>query len=141
MAFTYIDYDESSNNPLETYQGVRVKYDGEKKKKFNSGDFIKDWYYANKFKIKELLETELYFTDSSSVSDFLFDTRIKEKDQEDSFEMRFDECFLRVIDGKPTLCYSPELCIEGAMFYYVEKDTKLTWEELKERCGDFDNKK
>lgn len=134
MAVTYIDYDESSDTPHKTYEGVRVRYSGDKVKKFNSGDFVKDWYYANRFIIKELLDKETHFSHSSSVDHFLFDTRLHRDDN--ILESRYDECFLRVIDEQPKLCYTDEYYEEGVLFYYVDKGTAPTWEELKERCGD-----
>ena len=120
MAVIDIIYNEGGKPTLD-YKSVGMSYsvDGERqKKKFNSGDFVKDWYDAIKWIIQSKIEEPV--CNSSSVDHFIMDGA------------PYDSAYL-VIDGdKPTLHY--EYCEEIELF--VSKGTKPTWKELKKICDD-----
>ena len=118
MSFTTINYEEP--NP-KTYESVEVHgFDDKIKKKFNSGDFVKDWYNHNKF-IAENLVDDPFHTGSSSINHFIMDGA------------KFDSAYVKVIDGKAVLEYEYDYENPGQEFF-VKKGTTPTWDELKEMC-------
>lgn len=125
MAVYGINYDEGNEKDLG-YESVDISYDNLKKRKvFNSGNFIKDWYDLVKFIIMELGQIEPHFIGSSSTDHFFMDGADK----------LYDEAYLvdAVVDGetKSVLSYEYD---EDAIKFYVPKGTQPTWSELKEMC-------
>jgi len=125
MAVYGINYDEGNEIDLG-YESVDISYDSLKKKKiFNSGNFIKDWYDLVKFIIMELGETESHFIGSSSTDHFFMDGADK----------LYDEAYLidATVDGetKSVLSYEYD---EDTIKFYVPIGTRPTWGELKEMC-------
>jgi len=116
-----IDYDEGGS--LE-YESVRL-YSGlnEKDLIFNTGDFVNDWFTA----IKTLV-TEPGVNDgsglqySSSVNDFITDTNL------------YDSAYLITENEKSELIYDTAY-YNKALQFFVPKNEKLTWEELKTRAA------
>lgn len=121
MAVYGINYDEGNKKNLG-YKSIDISYDNLKKKKiFDSGNFVKDWFDLVKFITKELADTESHFTGSSSVDGFFMDGA------------DYDEAYLVVDEkGVPELCYGD--FEEIGMKLYVPAGTKPTWVELKEMC-------
>lgn len=137
MAVTSIKYNEGAKKKNLGYKGVEISYgDGMKKKKvFNSGDFVKDWYDHNKFIILKLSETEFHFSSSSTVNHFIMDGA------------PYDSAYLITGDDTPPyLKYDRgtklmmRLGEEEGIEFFVKKGTKPTWEELKVLCGDVKKK-
>ena len=125
MAVVSIEYNDGNKKDLG-YKSVDVSYNGGKlKKKFNSGDFVKDWYDCIKLILTKIHGKE-HISNSSSVDHFIMDGA------------KFDSAYLKVVKGKAELVYDDKAHEEGIELFVVE-DTKPTWEELKELCGD--NKK
>jgi hypothetical protein len=125
MAVYGIDYDEGNKKNLG-YESVHVSYGNlDKKKVFNSGNFVKDWFDLIKCIIVELSNTESHFVGSSSVDHFFMD----------GADELYDEAYLvdAIVDGetKSVLSYVYD---EDHIKFYVPKDTQPTWEELKEMC-------
>ena len=129
------DYDENGNrielNPSTfEYHGVYLHTENGKHK-FESGNFVKDWYDAKK-KYMEIAETDPYLSASSGVNHFQGDGG------------KFDSGYLHVIDGKPVLKYidrsdpnylsTQEEIYEDGWEFFAEEGTQPTWEELKEIC-------
>lgn len=123
MAFTTINYDEGSDKENLGYESVEIHYGKpEKKKFFKSRNFVKDWFDLRKFQIMKLSDKEAYFTQSSSVDNFIMDGA------------PYDSAYL-VTDEKQVseLCYGSNWYKLGIEFF-VPKSTKPTWAELKEMC-------
>ena len=125
---------------------VRINYDGYKetlkylsvecnKTLYESGDFIKDWYTL----MKDYIVNEMYdgLICSSSVDHFFFDGA------------DYDSCRLQVDDdGKAELIYIDLTSVamgsedwfklvdieDNAIEFFTPKDSKMTWNELKEYC-------
>jgi hypothetical protein len=126
---TYDDDDNIIENPIE-YKSVYLHYsNGEEI--FNSGDFIKDWADAKKFFSTKLMDKEFAFSQSSSVDHFFMDGA------------NYDSAYLHVVEEKPVLKYldkkDPNYLytqkdVYNGWEFFVEKDTKPTWEELKKIC-------
>jgi hypothetical protein len=104
--------------------------------KFDSGDFILDWYNCMKKFYNELVESEGHLSFSSSVDNFIMDGA-----PYDSAYLHFDENetpYLRYMNRvfEPTL----EQMVEDREIYskgiemFVPENTKPSWEELKEYC-------
>lgn len=134
MAVIGINYNEGNKKDLG-YKSVDISYDGLKKKKvFNTGNFVKDWYDMIKFMITKLSEKEDFFVCSSSVDHFRMDGSQK----------FYDPAWL-VTNDKPKLVYThPMLDPDGeesGIKFYVEKGTQPTWEELKEKYDEKGSKK
>lgn len=150
MAFISISYDEGSNKPDLGYKSVNVCYGDNKKKIFDSGDFVKDWYYMRKFLITEISNIESYFSYSSSVDHFIMDSA------------KFDSAYLIVNDDITELKYPSNIPVikntknntkeeqqkflqylvedndidENGIEFFVPENTKPTWAELRKMCGD-----
>ena len=130
MAFTTINYDDGNKKKLG-YKSVEIHYGDNQKKFFATGNFVKDWFDYRKFIIQELLDTEIFFTNSSSVNDFIIDGA------------PYDSAYLHMVDGKPVLkyldrsdpkWYITQQDISEGMELFVPENTQPTWEELKEMC-------
>jgi predicted glutamine amidotransferase len=124
MAFTTINYSEG--NPMKEnlgYESVEIHYGKpEKKKFFNTGNFVKDWFDLRKFQIMELSDKEEFFTHSSTVDHFIMDGAPYESAYLVTDEQEVSE-----------LCYGSDWYTLGIEFF-VPEGTKPTWAELKEMC-------
>ncbi len=118
MAVISIHYDEP--NTLD-YTSVDISFFNNDKKKFNSGDFVKDWFDALKFFVTGDFNNE-HFMYSSSVNHFIMDGAPFE-----SSYLRFDKP-----DGEPYL--TKDYGDGKGMELFVEEGKDYTWLELKERC-------
>jgi len=114
MAFVSINYTEPNQNE---YYSVNVSSRKPKvTKKFDSGNFVKDWWDAMKYLIIEL-EWEYPTSFSSSVDHFMMDGD------------KYDSMYLVEKNGISEL--QSEYDEEGIEFF-VPKGTELTWKELTE---------
>lgn len=130
MAYTTINYDDGNTENLG-YKSVELHYGDKQKKFFATGNFVKDWWDRTKFIIQELLDTEPFFTHSSSVDHFIMDGA------------PYDSAYLHVVDEKPVLKYidtsDPNYLITQEDIYegteiFVPEGTQPTFKELKELC-------
>lgn len=129
MSFVTINYDEGNKETLG-YESVEVHYGKDQKKIFNTGNFIKDWYDYQEFKIKFLLETEPFFTESSSVNHFIMDGA-----PYDCAYLHVPENELKYIDRSDPMWYITQRDVEeNGIEFFVSENTKPTWKELKEMC-------
>jgi len=119
MSITRVRYKETKQ---DTYKAVEVSTQNKKIKRFDSGDFVKDWYDATKYILTEL-PNELHHSNSSTVDHFIMDG-----DAYDSAYLEFDE-----VSEQPYLSY--ENAFDGIELF-VKAGTKPTWNELRELCGD-----
>jgi len=120
MAVYGITYEEGTNTG---YKLVDISYDNLKKeKKFDSGNFLKDWYDLIKWiNFADLNEPVI---GSSSVDHFIMDGA------------PYDSAYLKIDDDKkPYLSYEYDYRDEGIEFF-VPKGTQPTWEELRKLCDD-----
>jgi len=133
MAVIGINYNDGGN-PLN-YKSVYIHHGFNKKKDriFDSGDFIRDWYDAMKYYIQNQ-EKFGYLSGSSSCNHFQMDGA------------KFDSAYLHIVDGNPVLKYVDTTeenwsflqrgVYEKGIEFFVGEGMKLTWEELREYCGD-----
>ena len=123
MAVIGISYNDGNKKNLG-YESVDISYGSSlnKKKVFNSGDFVKDWYDCNAFIIHELIDTEYHFSNSSSVDHFIMDGA------------PYKSAYLKTPDGGTTwiLDYEYDAQNQGVEFF-VNENEQPTWEELKLR--------
>lgn len=125
------EYDDDDNIISETpivYQFVELSSQKGGRIKFNSGNFVKDWYDAKK-KYLETEEEDPVFCHSSSVDHFLMDGA------------KYDSAYLHVVDGKPVLKYLDRTKddwyidpIGDGWEFFVNEGETPTFEELKESC-------
>ena len=122
MAVVGINYSEGSKKKNLGYKSVYVFYgNGKREEKiFDSGDFVKDWYDYRKFLIQELSEKEHAFCNSSTVDHFIMDGA------------PYDSAYLIIKNKKGELYYGNEFYEKGIEFF-VNKGTKPTWQELKDK--------
>ena len=123
MAITSIIYTEPDQT---SYEGVKVTYGDNLIKIFNTGDFVKDWYLATKFKVQEIWDSEPHFTLSSTVDHFIMDGDLYE-----SAWVVLDE------NDNPKLAYVSDGVTDVTYFgseLFVEAGKKYTFEELKAKC-------
>lgn len=134
MAYTTINYRDGEKDNL-AYESVEIHYGrgkGEKKRFFNTGNFVKDWFDCNKFKVMELSETEPFFTHSSSVDHFIMDGAPYDSAY---LHMEGDKGVLKYVDRTdPMYLISQQDIYEGGTEFFVPEGTKPTWDELKEMC-------
>lgn len=118
MSFTTINYNEGSKNLK--YESVEVHYGEDLKEKifFNSGNFVKDWYDRVKFIVMQISDDEFH-TCSSSIDHFIMDGA------------QYDRAWLKGVE----LVYEG-YSIRDAIQLFVPENTKPTWIELREMCGD-----
>jgi len=121
MSVTSINYEEGSTVKDLGYKSVNVYYGDGVNKNFDSGDFVKDWYDALKFTLH--LEDEFGHSHSSSVDHFIMDGA-----EFDSAYLGFDPK-----NQEPRLYYNYG---DGGVELFVKKETKPTWNELRELVGD-----
>jgi len=122
MAVIGISYDEGNKIDLG-YKSVEILYNDLKDKKtFSTGNFIKDWYDMRKFIIQFLLDSEPFFSYSSSVDYFIIDGA------------PYDSIYLKTDDnGNP---YLTNICDhnDDDIEFFVPEGTRPSFEELKEMC-------
>lgn len=116
MAVTGIDYEEMRPG---TYKAVTLLYGKDQRKRFETGDFVRDWYDCVKFELTELAGKEHAFAISSSVDHFIMDGA------------EFDRRYLVVVDDEAELVEGDE----GVMFF-VGRGKDYSWAEFRERCCD-----
>jgi len=131
MAYTTINYDDGNEQNLG-YESVELHFGKDEKKFFNTGNFVKDWWDRTKFIIQTLLDSEPFFTHSSSIDHFIM------------YGAPYDSAYLHTTDdGKPILKYidktDPHYLLNQAEIYegieiFVPEGTQPTFEELKEMC-------
>ena len=122
MAVVGINYNK------DKYESVRISCNfNTEEKVFDSGSFVKDWYFCNKFILFDLKDGHV--SNSSSVNHFIMDGA------------PFESAYLKV-DGKenPYLDYKYDPTNER-FEYFVPIDTRPTWEELRNLCDDPQKKK
>lgn len=126
MAIFSITYNEGGN-PID-YKSVEVYYSySNKLKSFNTGDFVKDWYNAIKYYIKNL--NEEHFICSSTIDHFFMDGA----DYDSAFlHIENDLPILKYIDKNDKEWYNSQV-VEGIELF-VKAGTRPTWEELKDYC-------
>ena len=123
MAITQIDYDEPNQS---TYRSVVVQYGNKQTKIFSSGDFVKDWYQATKFKINQLINSEPFFISASSVDHFIMDGNQYESawaivDQQDNILLYYKDDI------------SLNKKISNSIELFVNIGDRLTFKEFKEK--------
>ena len=136
MAILSINYD--NNNVYDetgetisidlTYHYVQLStFNGEFK--FNSGNFVKDWYQAKK-KYNEMMDDEPFLSLSSTCDHFIMDGA------------KYYCAYLHIVNDKPILKYMDDSkplhtqknIFEDGYEFFVEENTKPSWKELKEYC-------
>lgn len=134
MAYTTINYNDGEKDNLG-YESVEIHYGrgrNEKKKFFNTGNFVKDWFDLKKLQITELSDTEPFFTHSSSVDHFIMDGAPYDSAY---LYMEGEKAVLKYIDRTdPMYLISQQDIYEGGIEFFVPEGTQPTWEELKEMC-------
>lgn len=119
MAVIGINYDGTNVN---TYESVYLYVSPQLELKFNSGNFVKDWFDAKTHWVQNFEETDPIFSQSSTVDHFFMDGG-------DSF---YDSVYLKVNEsGIAYLDYDFRL---NGWEFFVPKGVKWTWEELKKHC-------
>jgi hypothetical protein len=115
-----IDYDDVD---AKSYVAVQVRPRIGEEQVFNTGDFVKDWFHANKWIVNNWTDDEIHLSHSSSVDHFIMDGG---GDLYDSRYLSFDE------DDEPILI---EFAENGGMEFFIPKDSNMRWEQLKEYCN------
>lgn len=134
MATIGINYNESGKENDLGYKGVCLHYGKFEEKVFDSGDFVKDWFECKKFIANsKILEEEVFVLQSSSVDHFFMDGA------------KFDFAYLHFENDEPVLKYidksdprwfiNQQNVFENGWEYFVDENTKPTWDELRIRCG------
>lgn len=132
MAFIRINHDEDTGE----YHNVELKFhDGSLNKEdertwiYRSGDAEIDWYHMTKDLVKEVDDRDVHpaTSMSSSVDHFVGDNQ------------DYKWAVLDLRGEKPELVqdYGPDH-VEGCMSMIVHRDFRGTWEDLKERCEEYD---
>jgi len=122
MSVTSIQYEEPDQ---DTYESVSVAFGQDKKKSFQTGDFVKDWYFKTKFILQELQDIEPLMN-SSSVDHFIMDG-----DKYDSAYLYFNEKI-----NEPELRFRDDNYNIPVCELFVKSGTSPTWHELRELVGD-----
>lgn len=121
-----INYNESSKKKNLEYREVTLSGADEK---FNSGDFVKDWFNAIKCYLQKYSNSE-FLSHSSSVNHFIMDGA------------KYDSTYLCFKDEVPYLYYLDKSKdnwfldenIDEGIELFVKEGEKPTWEELKIYC-------
>jgi len=113
---------------IDSYESVKVTYNFNKNSKaFYSGDFIKDWYDATKFKIS-LDKHDFQFENSPTVEQFISDGA--------PFEMVHLN-FVHTLNGVfEYLSLHPRDTWPKGSAFFIREGTTPTWGELREICDD-----
>jgi hypothetical protein len=117
-----INYDDVD---AKSYVAVQVRPRIGEEQVFNTGDFVKDWFHANKWIVNNWTDEEIHLRHSSSVDHFIMDGG---GNLYDSRYLSFDE------DYEPILIeYTENMgsCIE----VFIPKNSNFTWGQLKEYCN------
>lgn len=122
MAVRGINYDEGNEKDLG-YESVTIHLRNDDKHIWNTGDFVRDWYYSTKFVLLGGLNGEIG-GHSSSVDHFIMDGA-----PYDSAYLRFDD------DGNGYLTNQYDYEDDNIEFF-IPEGTTPTWDELREMCGD-----
>lgn len=117
MAIRTIIYEEGTD---AGYQSVEISYckPTPRTKKFDTGNFVKDWYDAMKWIVMDA-DLDEPLVNSSSVDHFIMDGA------------PYDSAYMVVNAGKPVLEYKHT---EYSVEFFIEANTKPTWLELKKLC-------
>jgi hypothetical protein len=103
---------------------VNITYNFNKDSKlFDSGDFVKNWYDCNKFKM-HLDKREFDFKDDLSIEEY-------------ALKHSLVETRLAQAEGGWVLDYDNKKTWRSVL-YYVAEGTNPTWEELRKICEDED---
>lgn len=123
MAVIDINYDLDKDENI-TYNLTSISYgiSLEKKKIFNSGNFIVDWYNCVKHIITKLHNNGELFLFSSSVDHFIMD------------KAPYDIVYLINKNDKYFLEYKNN---GRGLKFFVNKNEKPTWDEFKKYCENF----
>lgn len=122
------EYNEKTNERLHIIEPIKYEsvylHTHDEKHIFDSGDFIVDWYNANKKYYKEIIDVEPFLSHSSSVDHFIMDGA-----PYDSSYLHFENgmCLLKYVDDDIPLLLMNNI-IEGSELF-VEEGTKPTYEE------------
>ncbi|MEO6305482.1 MAG: hypothetical protein ABIP51_20130 [Bacteroidia bacterium] len=130
MAVISVKYNEGKHKTYAAYKYKSVDFSSSKiNKKFNSGNFVKDWYEMRKFLTEAKIDEPI--SQSSSVNHFIMDNA------------PFSSAYLHMINDIPTLLYWEEgkhtyqkdsYIFEEGLEFFVDENTIPTWEELKNLC-------
>lgn len=128
MAFITVEYcggnyhDDNDNLVEEpiVYKQVSLYLSNDEEFFFNSGDFVKDWYFAKK-KFLEFADSEYDLVHSSSLDHFIMDGA------------PYDSAYL-VYDENTDGAHLEYDYNEKAWEMFVNQGTRPTWEELKKYC-------
>lgn len=121
MAIISIDSEEFKP---ETYKAVEIHHGDNLKeiKRFDSGDFVKDWYDCNKFVVEKYAGRDEHIMCSSSVDHFISDGA-KFKSKYLAVDVYIKE--INLVDDH-----------NAGMEFFIEIDKEYTWAELRKRCND-----
>lgn len=128
-----VNYDESGSAENLNYKSTYLHY-GELENKFDSGDFVKDWFDLIKFYLENGGSGTLCY--SSSVDHFIMDGAPFDSAY---LHIEDDKAILKYIDRTDERWYITQKHIDEGVGLFVEEGTTPTWDELKSRCG-FDPK-
>lgn len=105
-----------------TYKAVEISYgwDLEEREKFDSGDFVKDWYNCVKFTVEKFAGEDERVMYSSSVDHFIMDSNM------------YRTKFLSVDEEGDRISLEND---GPGLDFFVEKED-YTWEKLRARCDD-----
>lgn len=126
MAVIGVNYEDGSKKKDLGYESVYI-YTNDFEKVFGTGNFIKDWYEANKFAIMdESMIDEFHTSFSSTVDHFQMDGN------------EFSSAYLKFTNfDEPYLEYYENVKFDPndlGQEFFVKKGTHPTWQELKEYC-------
>jgi len=116
MAVKSITYEEGTD---AGYEYVEISYGDNEVKKFDSGNFVRDWFACMKFIIFSNISENEPILNSSSIDHFIMDGA------------PYDSAYLIPAEGNTQLSYE---YVEDRLEFFVPKGTKPTWKELKEMC-------
>ena len=122
----YDDEDNLIENPIQ-YESVYL-YNSKGQTEFNSGDFVKDWYYANK--AHWTADNGEHLSHSSSVNHFIMDGA-----PYSSAYLHYvnEEWVLKYVDhSDPNYIFTQRDIFEEGLELFVPENTQPTWEEYKE---------
>lgn len=123
MAVVNVDYNEGAENGELGYKSIILSNtDNNADEKFNTGDFVQDWFNLTKYVMMNELQ---YVGMSSSVDHFIMDG---------GHEL-YDSMYLVFDIDKNKWELSNDFTEEGYEFF-VPKGHKFTWEKMKEIYND-----
>ncbi|MFA5067644.1 MAG: hypothetical protein WC466_06350 [Candidatus Izemoplasmatales bacterium] len=127
-AVIIVNYEQEKEFKFK-YKSITLSF-SKNKKNFCVGNFIKDWFDCMKFVIQKQMSPICF---SSSVDHFVSDSKL------------FDSAYLHLENNnKPTLMYidktdpswieNQKHIFENHIEFFVNKNTKPTWDQLKIYC-------